>query len=84
MTLTWPAAPFATGYDVVLDGVTVSANQPGTSYTTGGALGVGPHTWSVTPLSPQGNASGCTTWTFSTSLLGCYCIPTTVNGCNSG
>jgi hypothetical protein len=73
VTLTWPAALYATGYDVVLDGNTVSTNQPGTSYTTPAPLAAGPHTWSVTPLSPQGNASGCATWTFNASVFGCYC-----------
>ncbi len=73
VTLTWPAALYATGYDVVLDGNTVSTNQPGTSYTTPAPLAAGPHTWSVTPLSPQGDASGCTTWTFDSNVFGCYC-----------
>ncbi|MBL7957695.1 MAG: hypothetical protein JNM49_07025, partial [Flavobacteriales bacterium] len=73
VTLTWPAALYATGYDVVLDGNTVSTNQPGTSYTTPAPLAAGPHTWSVTPLSPQGDASGCTTWTFNSNVFGCYC-----------
>lgn len=79
VTLTWPASPGSTGYDVVLDGVTVSAAQAGTSYTSG-ALSYGSHTWSVLPLNSNGPASGCATWTFdlrpkptvsASSNLGC-------------
>jgi hypothetical protein len=72
VTLSWPAVPFAGGYDVVLDGSTVAINQPGTTFNAG-VLAPGPHTWSVTPQSGQGPATGCPTWTFTANLLGCYC-----------
>ncbi len=82
-TLSWPAVAYADAYTVVLDGNTVSTNQPGTTYATGPLAG-GLHTWSVTPSGSTGTASGCPTWSFTASLLGCYCIPTTTYGCASG
>jgi hypothetical protein len=63
-TLSWPVSPGATGYDVVLDGNTVSANQPGTTYNAG-VLAAGPHTWSIIPQNGNGPATGCPTWSFS-------------------
>jgi hypothetical protein len=63
-TLSWPASPGATGYDVTLNGNVVSTNQAGTTYAAG-ILASGPHTWSVTPLNGNGPATGCPTWNFS-------------------
>jgi len=62
--LSWPASPGATGYTVVLNGNTVAANQPGTSYDAG-ILAAGPYTWSVTPSNGNGPATGCPTWSFT-------------------
>jgi hypothetical protein len=66
LTLSWPAAGGATSYSIVIDGGAPIV-QAGTSYTTPGALSVGPHTWSVTPSNCIGSASGCTVWTFTTT-----------------
>ncbi|MBK7383739.1 MAG: fibronectin type III domain-containing protein [Flavobacteriales bacterium] len=94
-TLSWPAVAYADAYTVVLDGNTVSTNQPGTTYAAG-ALAGGLHTWSVTPSGSTGTASGCPTWSFTVSLLGCYCasvatytadeeiFSVTVNGVTNG
>ena len=63
ITLSWPTAANATNYTVIVDDITVSANQSGTTYTANG-LAAGPHTWSVTPSNSYGSASDCNTWTF--------------------
>ena len=63
ITLSWPTAANATNYTVIVDGITVSADQSGTTYTANG-LAAGPHTWSVTPSNSYGSASDCNTWTF--------------------
>jgi hypothetical protein len=58
VTLSWPSALNATGYDVILDGLTVATNQAGTTYAAG-VLPAGPHTWSVIPQNVYGIAAGC-------------------------
>jgi hypothetical protein len=64
VTLSWPSALNATGYDVILDGLTVATNQAGTTYAAG-VLPAGPHTWSVIPQNVYGIAAGCATWSFT-------------------
>ncbi|MBL8001461.1 MAG: hypothetical protein JNL05_05825, partial [Flavobacteriales bacterium] len=95
VTLSWPAATYATGYTVILDGNPVSTNQPGTTYAAG-VLAAGAHTWQVIPQNTNGSATGCSTWNFTVNSLGCYCssIPSntadeeiysvTFNGVTSG
>jgi hypothetical protein len=88
VTLTWPSSPGSTGYDVVLDGVTVSSAQAGTTYTSG-VLSYGSHTWSVIPQNSNGPAAGCSTWTFdlrqkpsasASSNAGCLGLDLNLNG----
>ena len=62
--LSWPDSPGSTGYDVVLDGNTVSTNQAGTTFDAG-ILSLGGHTWSVIPQNSNGPTTGCTTWSFT-------------------
>jgi len=64
VVLSWPASAGAAGYDVVLDGITVSTNQAGLTYNAG-ALPLGTYTWSVIPQNSNGPATGCATWSFS-------------------
>ncbi|HRH39535.1 MAG TPA: GEVED domain-containing protein, partial [Flavobacteriales bacterium] len=66
------AVTYAATYDVYLDGLLVSAAQAGTSYAAG-ILSAGSHNWQVIPSGSGGTATGCATWTFDVSLLGCYC-----------
>lgn len=67
-TLSWPAAPQATGYDVyfgtVVNPPLVSANQPGTTYSAG-VLSAGTYYWQVIPKNGIGDASGCSVWSFT-------------------
>ena len=67
-TLSWPAVPGATGYDVYLDagataGTLVSSNQSGTTYSA--VIGTGPYAWRVVPQNTNGSATGCATFTFT-------------------
>jgi hypothetical protein len=78
ITLSWSAVLTATSYDVILDGVTVSTAQTGTTYSAGTGLSAGPHTWSVIPANGFGPAAGCATWNFTLS------IPPSVVATNSG
>ncbi|MFO0385781.1 MAG: GEVED domain-containing protein, partial [Flavobacteriales bacterium] len=64
VVLSWPASAGASGYDVVLDGNTVSTNQAGTSFDAGN-LALGVHSWSITPRNGNGPASSCSTWSFT-------------------
>ena len=52
-----PSAPGATGYNVILDGSTVSTNQAGLTYNAG-VLASGPHTWSITPQNVDSGQRG--------------------------
>ncbi len=68
ITLSWPAASGATGYDVYLNtGTTattaVATNQAATAFTT--TLAAGSYAWRVVPSNPNGMATGCATFTFT-------------------
>ncbi|HMX41672.1 MAG TPA: GEVED domain-containing protein, partial [Saprospiraceae bacterium] len=79
-TLSWNAAATATGYDVYF-GTTnnpplVSSNQAGTTYDAGN-LGLGTYFWRVVPKNAAGDATGCSTWTFSRTDV----VAPTISGC---
>ena len=86
-SVSWAAVTGATSYDVyfgagALPG-TVTSNVLTNSYTTG-ALAAGlTYYWKVVPKNVCGDATGATTWTFSTSAAPCYCTPTYTNLCSS-
>jgi hypothetical protein len=68
LTLSWPAVPNATSYDVYLNtGATattlVSTSQTGTTYTA--TVAAGPYAWRVVPKNTIGSATGCATFTFT-------------------
>jgi hypothetical protein len=77
---------------VFLDNVLVSDNQTGTTYSQ--VVAPGAHTWSVIPSNSTGSATGCSTFTFTSSSspvgntfataidLGALTNSTTVNGNN--
>lgn len=67
-TLSWPAVPGATGYDVYLDAgsnatTLVSTNQPGTTYAA--TITTGIYAWRIVPQNSNGSATGCATFTFT-------------------
>lgn len=68
-TLRWPAAPFATSYDVYLNTGTlapttiVSTSQADTFFTT--TVATGSYTWKIIPKNTYGSATGCTFWSFT-------------------
>lgn len=64
VTLSWPSAPTATGYDVYLDGTQIGFAQAGTSLNAS-VLPSGPHTWSVIPVNAYGPATSCAEWNFN-------------------
>ena len=53
----------ATGYDVYIDGIRVSYDQPSTSYTLSG-LDTGTHTWYVVARNTVGDSPVSDTWAF--------------------
>ncbi len=70
VTLSWPSASVATGYDVYVDGSLVSTNQAALTYNAG-VLSAGTHTWKIVARNGIGSASGCPTWSFSVTPLVC-------------
>ena len=70
VTLSWPASPGATGYDVYLNlgpGAAtslVSTNQAGTTFAAGTLPG-GNYVWRVVPKNSNGDAVGCADWSFT-------------------
>jgi hypothetical protein len=71
-TLSWPASPNATGYNVYF-GTTnppltlVAANNPGTVYAPPVLNGTTTYYWSVEPVNANGTATGCAIWSFTTT-----------------
>ncbi|MBK8614063.1 MAG: T9SS type A sorting domain-containing protein [Flavobacteriales bacterium] len=69
-TLSWPAAPFATAYDVYFDAgagpatTLVSNDQAGLTYNAG-TLTAGTYSWSIVPSNLLGGPVSCSTWTFT-------------------
>lgn len=61
----WPAVSGANAYDVYVDNILVSNNQVGTTYSQ--SLGTGAHTWKIVPSSCLGDATGCATFTFTST-----------------
>jgi hypothetical protein len=54
-----------------------------TSYPTG-PLAAGTYGWKIVAYNVDGDASGCSTRTFTTNLASCYCQPTYGTGTGSG
>jgi hypothetical protein len=65
--LSWPAVAGATLYDVYVDGLLVSDNQAGLTFTT--TLAAGAHTWQIIPSNCVGDATGCATFNFTSSTF---------------
>jgi hypothetical protein len=66
-TLSWPAEPDATSYDVYFGNSPnppLVANTAGTSYNAG-ALGLGTYYWKIVPKNAAGDAAGCPEWSFT-------------------
>lgn len=78
--VSWDITAGATSYDVYfgagsLPG-TLTANVLTNSYTTGTLLANTTYYWRVVAKNTCGNAVGSSTWTFTTSAVGCYCSST--------
>ncbi|MCE7922055.1 MAG: HYR domain-containing protein [Haliscomenobacteraceae bacterium CHB4] len=66
-TLSWPAEPAATSYDVYFGtspNPPLVANVTGTSYDAG-ALTYGSYYWKIVPKNALGEATGCPEWSFT-------------------
>jgi hypothetical protein len=84
--VSWAATATATSYDVYfgagsLPG-TVTANVTTNAYSTGTLLASTTYYWKVVAKNACGNATGSSTWTFTTAASPCvaYCIPSTTSG----
>ena len=64
-SLSWAAVGSATGYDIWFNGVKVSSNQAGTSYTPGALAFNTAYTWRIDPINTGGTTTG-DTWSFTT------------------
>jgi hypothetical protein len=67
VTLSWPAAPGATSYDVYF-GTTATPVFVGTTAATSFSVGTqttGQRWWQIRPVGPNGTATGCNIWTFN-------------------
>jgi subtilisin-like proprotein convertase family protein len=74
-TLSWPAVAGAAGYDIYFGTANpattlVVSNQVGTTYNPGTLATGTTYYWSVVPRNAAGQATGCSTWNFTT------CTPT--------
>ena len=85
-SISWAATASATSYDVYfgagsLPG-TVTANVTTNSYSTGTLLASTTYYWKVVAKNACGDATGSSTWTFTTASSPCvvYCIPSTSGG----
>ncbi len=83
-SVSWAASAGATSYDVYfgagsLPGA-VTANVLTTSYSTGALLANTTYYWRVVSKNSCGNAIGSSTWTFTTRLAACYCVPSFTTG----
>ena len=71
VSLNWAAASYATMYDVYFDAGTTattlrSANQSTLTYSPGALVtGAGTYAWKIIPKNASGDATGCSTWTFT-------------------
>jgi GEVED domain/Fibronectin type III domain len=73
LLLSWPAVSGATSYDVYLDQAAtattvVSAAQTGLTYAPAALLPNLPYAWKVVPKNANGDAIGCSTFTFNTLI----------------
>jgi Putative metal-binding motif/Secretion system C-terminal sorting domain len=67
VTLDWPVVVGATSYDVFVDGLLVSDNLNANTTSFNTTLSAGAHTWSVVPANSAGEATGCATFTFTST-----------------
>lgn len=85
--ISWGAVSGATGYDVYFGTSStpplVSSNQAGLSYNTGTLSVSTTYYWKIVPKSGCGDATGCSTYSFTTAANPCYCTPTYTNLCSS-
>lgn len=68
-TLSWSSVAGATSYDVYFGNplpVSPTINTSSTSYSTGTLLGTTTYSWKIVPKNSSGEASGCSTWSFTT------------------
>ncbi|CAB4160103.1 CUB domain [uncultured Caudovirales phage] len=68
-TITWPAATYATSYDVYFGAtlpVTATTNTTSTTYNPGTLLAGTTYYWKIVPKNSVGEPTGCTTWSFTT------------------
>jgi hypothetical protein len=68
-TLTWPTVEFAQNYDVYFGTTlpsTPNINTTSTSYVPGTLLPTTTYFWKIVPKNSVGEATGCSTWSFTT------------------
>jgi len=68
-TLTWPTVEFAQNYDVYFGTtlpLTPNINTTSTSYVPGTLLPTTTYFWKIVPKNSVGEATGCSTWSFTT------------------
>jgi Secretion system C-terminal sorting domain len=68
-TLSWPAAPLATSYDVYFGTSTnppLVGNVTTITYNPGTLTGTTTYYWKIVPKNATGSASGCNEWSFTT------------------
>jgi hypothetical protein len=68
-TITWPAATYATSYDVYFGATlpgTATTNTTSTTYSPGTLLQGTTYYWKIVPKNAVGDATGCSTWSFTT------------------
>lgn len=84
--VSWGAVSGATSYDVYFGAGSlpgsVTANVTSNSYTTGTLLASTTYYWKVVAKNACGEATGSSTWTFTTASSPCfvYCTPTASSG----
>jgi GEVED domain/Ig-like domain CHU_C associated/IPT/TIG domain len=83
-SVSWATAAGALSYDVYfgagsLPGI-VTANVLTNSYNTGALIANTTYYWKVVAKNSCGGAVGSSTWTFTTRLAPCYCIPSFTSG----
>ena len=76
-SISWTAVSTATSYDVYFGTsatpALVSTAQVGVSYSTGTLSAGTTYYWKVVPKNSGGSATGCSTYSFTTSTALCYC-----------
>ena len=85
-TITWDAVAGADGYNITI-GTTTGGNNIANNVNLGNVLSYSfsgnantTYYFTISPYNGVGPATGCSEVSFTTSLNGCYCIPTYTNG----